>query len=100
MPRGLQNVSGRGGKTDEISFTTVEVVDPFRQTSVRADLSELPRERPYRTSGVGRFAHRKGTIPACFPLSKTCEAEQLIFQFLSFQGVRFVFLVSRDEGPG
>ena len=71
MPRGLQNMTvGGEERTDEISFTTVEVVDPFRQTSVRADLSELQRERLYRTSGVDHFAHRKGTIPASFSLSK------------------------------
>lgn len=86
MPRGLQNVTvGGEERTDEISFTTVEVMDPFRQTSVGADLSELPRERPYRTSGVDRFAHRKGTIPACFPLSKCVKWSNWFFSSSTFR---------------
>lgn len=74
---------------------TVEVVVPFRQTSVRADFSELQREL-YRTFEMDYFTLMKGTISSSFYHQKMCKVEQLIFQCLISQGFRFVFLVSRD----
>ena len=48
--------------------------------------------------GVALLKERNHTFPL-FTI-KMCEVEQWVFQFLSFQGLRFVFLMSRDEGSG
>lgn len=75
----------------------LEVVDPFPQTSVRAEFSDLQRKQLYRSFEVDYFAHMKGTISSSSLLLSKCRRwSNGFFRALPLQGFRFVFLVSRD----